>query len=81
MLIIDFQLLHPKTMTSIFHVQGQPSSHFFIENGRSVSFNKLLCQANIIPFNTAIVSFKWDFFRDPRTVVEGINPTDPNFIH
>jgi hypothetical protein len=25
------------------------------------------------------VSFKWDFFRDPSSIIEGMNPMDPMY--
>jgi hypothetical protein len=43
----------------------------------SLQFNKLICSSTTIPFSVAIVSFKWDFFRDPSSIIEGMNPMDP----
>jgi hypothetical protein len=80
MLVFDFQLLHPLTLTNIFQLQSQNSQHFFIDKATaSLQFNKLICSSTTIPFSVAIVSFKWDFFRDPSSIIEGMNPMDPMY--
>jgi hypothetical protein len=78
MLVFDFQILHPLTLTTIFQLQSQWAPHTFVDKQtQSLTFNKLLCSSTTIPFNVAIVSFKWDFFREPSAIVEGLNPMDP----
>jgi hypothetical protein len=80
MLVFDFQLLHPLTLTNIFQIQSQTSQHFFFDKATAtLQFNKLICSSTTIPFNVAIVSFKWDFFRDPSSIIEGMNPIDPMY--
>ena len=79
MLVFDFQLLHPMSLTTVFSLQNQPANFFIDRAKQLITFNKLLCSSTSVPFNMAIVSLKWDFFRDPQTIIDSFNPMDPSY--
>ncbi|CDW87894.1 rna-binding [Stylonychia lemnae] len=79
MLIFDFQLLHPMTLTTVFQLQNQSPNYFIDRNKHLITFNKLLCSSTSVPFNIAIVNLKWDFLRDPQAIRDQLNPLDPQF--
>eukprot|EP00347_Sterkiella_histriomuscorum_P005046 403358108 len=80
MLVFDFQLLHPLTMTSVFQIQNQ-SPNYFVDNQKQIiTFNKLLCSSTNVPFNIAIVNIKYDLLRDPQALKEQLSPLDPSYF-
>jgi hypothetical protein len=38
----------------------------------------LLCSSTSIPFNMVVALLKWDFFRDPQSIVDAQNPLEQN---
>lgn len=48
----------------VFSLSNLNSNSVFDSDKQAFVFSKLLCNSTVVPFNMAIVRFKWDFFKD-----------------
>lgn len=71
MLQFEFQLLHPLTQTLFFSLKNQSANYLYDQQKSVYVFNKLICNTTVVPFNMAIVRFKWNFFREQSGITDG----------